>query len=202
MSRNQEITVYADEIIKDIISNLSPLPNILMKAERLAILLNNQTLANQFRSWAKDAEYKVFEIGAYTTEMEAAKDPDVSIHSSNPNQYVMSRPGNQLERTALRKNVRQAQSALAAYRTEAHAYALSIYTKWQFGNIAESVFEKKRQRTDPILQEIFPDFHERIKSIEENLLSDKDEHWKNAVVSCRTLLMDLADTLNPTILIG
>lgn len=196
-SKNEEITSLASEIMNDILTSQTPLHNTLMKTSRLAYMLKLDQQAEKIKGWAKDAEYKIFEINAYQTEMTAAKDPDVSVSSANPNQHVMAGHGNSIERMKLRTDVRIAQSALAAYRTEAFAFALDVYTKWQLGNIAESIFEKKRKRTDPVLIKIFPDYNERIKSIEDNLQSKRPEDWKNSVVSCRTLLMDLADVLNP-----
>jgi hypothetical protein len=47
------------------------------------------------------------------------------------------------------------------------------------------------------LREIFPDINQRLNSIEQNINSDNPEDWKNSVVSCRTLLVDIADILNP-----
>lgn len=86
---------------------------------------------------------------------------------------------------------------LSYYRAETYNFVLNIYTKSQFGNIAESIFEKKRMKADTNLRKIFPDINQRLNSIEQNIKSDNPEDWKNSVISCRTLLMEIADILNP-----
>lgn len=57
--------------------------------------------------------------------------------------------------------------------------------------------EKITAQLEPILREIFPDINQRLNSIEQNIKSDNPEDWKNVVTSCGTLLMDIADILNP-----
>ena len=67
----------------------------------------------------------------------------------------------------------------------------------KFGNIAESIFERKRRKIEPVLREIFPDVEQRLNSIEQNIRSTNAEDWKSAFVSCRTLFIDIADVINP-----
>lgn len=197
MKKNEEITVLANEIMIDITNNRLPLHTILLKTSRLSLLLDMPDNVKVFNSWAKYAEQNQFIIETFNKSMEAAQDRDVSISSANPEQYVWNPAGNFLERDNLRKESRTIVGYLAHYRTETYNFALGIYTKWQFGNIAETIFERKRHHAEPILREIFPDINQRLNSIEQNIKSDNVEDWKNAVASCRTLLMDIADILNP-----
>lgn len=74
---------------------------------------------------------------------------------------------------------------------------MNIHAKWKFGSIAEGIFDKKRVRAEIVLQRIFPGINSRLLSIEQNINSHNNEDWKNAVASCRTLIMDIANILNP-----
>lgn len=197
MNKNEEITQLAEEIMIDITNDRIPLHSILLKASRLSLLLDIPDNVTLFKNWAKYAEQNSFVVETFKSNIEAAQDKPISLASANPDQYLHAPWGNFLERDGIRKKAEQVIGYLANYRTETYNFALGIYNKWRFGNLAENIFEKKRKRTEPILQNIFPDINQRLNSIEQNLISDNSEDWKNAVVSCRALLMDLADILNP-----
>lgn len=181
----------------DITDNRIPLHNALLKCSRLSLLVDISQNVNLFQDWAKYAESNAFVIGSFNVSMEAAKDPDLSLSSANPNQVVSKGFGNSFERTGLRDHARNVVSHMANYRSQAYGFVSGIYQKWQFGNIAQSIFEMKRSGTEGTLRTIFPDADERLNSIDQNLRGSSIEDWKNAVVSCRTLLMDLADLLLP-----
>lgn len=132
-------------------------------------------------------------IGGLT---EAARDPNNSYAGSNT---YYSPPSNKLERTQITQQVASSSRTLAMYRAQTYNFAMNVYTRWQFGNIAENIFEKKRKRIEPVLPEIVSDIQARLNSIEQNLRSDNAEDWKSAVSSCRALLMDVADNLAPPV---
>lgn len=199
MKRNEEILNLAEEIMLDITNSRIPLHSVLLKGSRLSLLLDMPKNVTLFKEWAKFAEQNSFVIETYKSTIEAAKDHDVSIASANPEQYVFNPIGNNIERAGIRNEAKQVVGYLANYRTETYNFALDIYTKWRFGSVAENIFEKKRNRTEPVLREIFPDANQRLNAIEQNIISDNPENWKNAVSSCRTLFMDIADILNPAV---
>jgi len=180
----------------DFENNKIPLPNILLKTAKLSALLGIDYNVNLFKGWAKDAEHKIFTIGSFQSNIEAAKDPDVSLKSSNPYQSV-HHFNNYQERLGIRNTTDVAQSALAAYRTEAYQFVMNTYNQLSFGEVVEGIFDKKRAKVEATLIKIFPDYKDRLKSIESNLRSNNAEDWKSAVVSCRSLLMELADLINP-----
>lgn len=197
MKRNEEITVLSEGIMLDIVNSRIPLHNALLKAARLSFLLDIPANVKLFKEWAQYAEQNLFVIETFNANIQSAQDHDVSISSANPNQYVYNPWGNTTERNAIRTEAKQIVTYIAKYRTETYDFASGIYTKWQLGNIAESIFEKKRKKIEPILREIFPDVELRLNSIEQNVLSVNPEDWKNAATSCRTLFIDIADVLNP-----
>jgi hypothetical protein len=197
MTRNEEITALAEEIMLDITNNRIPLHSALLKASRLSLLIDMPKNVDLFKEWAKYAEQNSFVVETYKSTIESAKDRDVAISSANPHQIVYNSMGNFLERNGIRSEAKNVVGYLAKYRTEAYNFASQVFTKWRFGNVAESVFEKKRKRVEPILREIFPDADQRLNSIEQNIASHNSEDWKNAVISCRTLFMDIADIFSP-----
>jgi hypothetical protein len=179
VNKNQEILSLAEEIMLDITNNRIHLYNILLKASRLSLLIDLPDNVKFFKEWAKYAEQNQFIQDTFQINMQAATSANV------------------FERNNLRTVSQQMTQFIAHYRTETYDFALGIYTKWKFGNIAETVFEKKRKKVQPILLKVFPDINQRFNSIEQNLNSANGEDWKNAITSCRTLLMDIADLLNP-----
>ena len=182
----------------DLTDNRLPLYNVLLKASRLGLLLDMPKNVQLFKTWSKDAEKNMFVTENFRINMEAAKDASRSYVEAAPDPLRISpQMSNTLERIGLRNNATNVVGTLAHYRSETFNFASGVYSRYQFGNIAESVFQRKRGRTEPALREIFPDIGDRLNSVEQNILSDNPEDWKNAVSSCRALLMDIADILNP-----
>jgi hypothetical protein len=205
MNRNGEIIQLSKEMMLDITEGRIPLCIVLLKGSRLSSLLDMPESDDWFKRAAKYAEANQFVVENFRTSLEAAKDPNVSVSSANPNEWVNGTSfgggikGNIAERNYLRNEANKVIGYLANYRTEAYAFASKINQNWQFGNIAETIFEKKRKNVEPVLQKLFPDTDQRLNSIEQNLRSQNPEDWKNAVGSCRALIMDIADLLNPPI---
>lgn len=202
MKRNDEILQLSEEIMLDITEGRLPLYVILLKASRLSLLLDMPKNVDVFKEWAKYAEQNQFIVDTFRSNIESAKDPDVSVTSANPNEFVNGRfggdnNGNTWERNNLRTEANKIVGFLARYRSETYNFVSGVNNNWQFGNIAQTIFEKKRKRVEPVLERIFPDTSQRLNSIEQNLQSSNSEDWKNAVSSCRALLMDIADLLNP-----
>src|SRR3972149_10312592 len=198
MGKNEEITQLSDEIMQDLTSGVIPLHSALLKAARLSLLVDIPKNVQLFKDWAKYAEENSFVISSFNTSMEAAKDPNISVSSANEYERVTAGiSSNIFERTGLRTQAQKVANNSAFYRAEAYNFALNIYTTWKFGNIAQNIFEKKREKSERVLSKIFPDINQRMNSIAQNLNSGNQEDWKNAVFSCRTLLMDIADILHP-----
>ncbi|MFH0770767.1 MAG: hypothetical protein V1926_05350 [Candidatus Peregrinibacteria bacterium] len=197
MKRNAEITELANSIMLDITENRSSLHLIMLKSSRLSKLLDEADWTKWFIENAKIAENADFAVGSFAASIDAARDHSVAVSSSNPSQYVYTPIGNFAERNNIKAAAALSVNKLSELRSATYTYASNIYAKWQFGNIAESIFERKRASAEQVLKSVFKDANERLNSIEQNLRSINPEDWKNAINSCRTLLMDLADVLNP-----
>lgn len=197
MNRNDEILSLSQEILVDITDGRVPLHNALLKASRLSLLVDLPANVPLFQGWASNAEQSQFILDAYKENIAAAKDSDSFISSANPSQFVAHNYGNGIERDKIRREAENRSQVLAKYRAKTYDFVLSIYNKSAFGHVAQSIFEKKRARAEQTLQQVYPDTSKTLNSIEQNLRSANPEDWKNAVVSCRTLLMDIADIVAP-----
>lgn len=136
-------------------------------------------------------------IEAQKIRLSAAKDPDVSISSSNPNQYVFNPKGNTVERNDIVKNIKDTQNLLQKVKGRLYNYILAIYNKLTYGNIVEDTFTKSRLIVNDKLSTICPKAIEKFVAVYDNMDSDNPENWANAVHSCRRILLDLADALYP-----
>ncbi len=194
MKRNEEITNLAYEIMLDISEQKSPLHISMLKASRLSLLLDMPDNVKIFQGQSEDAESMEFNVGSFANQMEAARDPNTSY--GGPSKFYIP-PTNRLERAQIAGGAGANARTLAMYRAQTYNFAMNVYARWQFGNIAESIFELKRKRIEPVLPEMVTDIQSRLNSIEQNLRSNNSEDWKNAVSSCRALLMDVANNLMP-----
>lgn len=129
--------------------------------------------------------------------LQAAQDRDVSVSSSNPNQYVTPPSGNVNERIAIRRNIAEASERLASRRALIHGYATRRYYELKFSGVAQNVFSAVREAVDGKIGETVPDAVQKFASVHDNLRSANPEDWSNAVHSCRRILQDLADALFP-----
>ncbi len=128
---------------------------------------------------------------------DAAKDPDISIASANPNQMVFPPQGNYNERQGLRNQATLASRRLATRRSFIHNYTYKIHYQLKFSGFASEVFSRIRDRVDTSIAELLPDAVKRLASVYENLRSQNPEDWSNAAHSCRRILRDLADAVFP-----
>ncbi|HEX6711597.1 MAG TPA: hypothetical protein VF068_14805 [Rubrobacter sp.] len=131
------------------------------------------------------------------TSLAAARDPDVSLTSANPNQYVHGPIGNQSERQGARALISTASQRLASRRAFVHDYTLRKHYELKLSDIADDVFTRTRDRVDSAIGESVPDSIQRLSAVYENLQSENPEDWSNAVHSCRRILQDLADAVFP-----
>lgn len=127
----------------------------------------------------------------------AAKDPDVSLASANPNQFVSSSAGNRIERVQTRTRIATSSKRLASRRAFLHEYVSRKHYELKFSGIADDVFNRTRERVDKIVGVAIPDAVQRFSAVYDNLQSENPEDWSNAVHSCRRILQDLADAVFP-----
>lgn len=88
MKKNEKILQLSEEILIDITNDRLPLHNILLKAAYLSQLLEMTKNVTIFKGWAKLSEQNSSVMQSFESNIAAAKDPNVSITSSNPQQYI------------------------------------------------------------------------------------------------------------------
>jgi len=129
--------------------------------------------------------------------LSSAKDPDVSVSSSNPAQMVIPPHNNAQERNVITQNSIEIVELLSSRRSIIYDYASRVYYQLKYSAISDDIFSKTRSRVDKLISEIIPESVKRFDSVYENLKSENPEDWSNAVHSCRRILHDLADKLSP-----
>ncbi len=131
------------------------------------------------------------------TSLVAARDPDISLSSANPNQYVSAGIVNRFERDAIRSNATGQAKRLASRKNFLYQYTLQKYYELRFSGIADDIFTRTRSKVDQRIGELIPDSVQKFTAVYENLQSENSENWSNAVHSCRRILQDLADVIYP-----
>lgn len=137
------------------------------------------------------------ELDLSRLRIDAARDPDVSVSSSNPSQYVAPPMSNLLERNAAHDKAIAAGKRLSERRAFVYAYAANRRYELQLSDLAQDIFGSVRSRVDLHLGDILPDAPERITAIHGNIESSNPEDWANAVHGCRRLLQAVADAIYP-----
>lgn len=129
--------------------------------------------------------------------MKAAFDPNISITSANPNQYVNTHSTNNSERGRITNDVKTATGKIIKVKGKIYNYILKIYYSINYGETVEDIFKKSKLYVDNALKEICPEAISKFNSVYENLRKESDEDWSNAVHSCRRILQEVADNLYP-----
>ena len=129
--------------------------------------------------------------------LEAAKDPNVSVSSANPNQMVWNPVGNKFERDTIRQQLAKAQKELSKRKSFIYTYVLHKHYELKYSGIADDIFSRIRERVDSSIGSHVPDAAQKLAAVYESLSSDNPENWANAVHSCRRILQDLADATFP-----
>ncbi|MCX6750455.1 MAG: hypothetical protein NTZ83_03285, partial [Candidatus Pacearchaeota archaeon] len=128
--------------------------------------------------------------------MEVAYDPNISV-SSQSTYYPVLPPGNAEERNTLSNIISERTKVIEKVRARIYEYILNVNYEFKFGKITEEIFTKRRNYVDRVLKDVCPKAVQKFISAYENLESGNDEDWANAVHSCRRILKEVADKLNP-----
>lgn len=144
-------------------------------------------------------------VGSLETEIESLKenlriayDPNISISSANPNQYVI--PGstsNSGERRTLRNRIQKLSQLLDERRGFLYEYVSTKNYELKYSKITSDIFSRTRNNVDSKIGNLIPLSVQKFASVYENLNSDNTEDWSNAVHSCRRILQDTADVIYP-----
>lgn len=133
---------------------------------------------------------------AAKARMEVAYDRNISL-SSHSQYSQIAPPGNVVERNSIATLIRDNTEKIEKVKSRLYEYAFNVNYELKFGEITEDIFTRKRKNVDIILKDICPEAIQKFISVYENLKSDNDEDWANAVHTCRRILKDVADVLYP-----
>lgn len=169
--------------------------------------LNQKAKRTYFEKDEKDElkEYaKLKSIEQYESELTSAKDSlqmttdaNVSITSSNPKQYVHAPSGNASERRGLRNTISKRAELISSRKSFIYDYVLEKNYELKYAKFNSDIFSRTQLKVDTVMGELLPNTIKKFTSAYENLLSENNEDWSNAVHSCRRILQDLADEIYP-----
>jgi hypothetical protein len=164
-----------------------------------AAMRSNRVGLFQGNPWAYTAPLGQLEarIQAGLAQIEAASDPDISLSSSNPNQFLAPAVGNANERGSMRNFIGDQRALLDKVIGALHTYVAARYQELRFGTAVETAFEVVRREVDERIGSLIPDALPKVSAAFENAASNNPEQWANAAAGCRRLLMAAADALRP-----
>ncbi len=141
----------------------------------------------------------VMEINIETLkiQLQVAQDPDVSIQSANPQQYVSAGLGNKGERQKIQLEIFKSADKLAKQKSFIHQYVLQKNLELKFSDISSDIFSRIRGKVDAQIGTHVPDAIQEFSAIYENLRSQNPTDWANAAHGCRRILQALADAVFP-----
>jgi hypothetical protein len=137
------------------------------------------------------------EVKMAPVALDAARDPNISISSSNPYQSVPVPQGHGIERHIIKASAATASKRLSERRALIYGYVLRKHYELKFSGIADDVFSRIRERVDSAIGKTVPTAVKKIAAVYDNLKSENAEDWANAVHGCRRILQDLADAVFP-----
>ncbi|MEH4622943.1 hypothetical protein PO369_04995 [Phytobacter diazotrophicus] len=170
------------------------------KAERVKSTLEGSGTEKKEieRASTKSISATLLNLDALNESLKVAYDPNISLTSANPNQYVgLGNSGNSLERQGLRKSIKTESDFISERLAFIYNYVSTKNYELKFSNISSDIFSRTRSYVDASIGNLIPQAVQKFSSVYDNLKSDNAEDWSNAVHSCRRILQDLADAIFP-----
>ena len=136
--------------------------------------------------------------------LEKSGDPDVSISFSGSLQHIaLMRKSdsilhkNTLERGVLSREIIEMSDRLSKRVDFIYSYVSKKFHKLSFEKEVYSILSDLADSIKNTVSDIIPEGGKKITSVLENLKSDNSQDWKNVLVTCRNLLKETAETLEP-----
>ena len=206
----------AADILEDIELSRADLNVVVLKALRLARLLNDfeseQILIWESIGYPTHNSNEAFAAGrkagrAYFIKTTGPiKGSTEVIYEESVESLTLELESERLildnaERLSTKSNaiiaMKLAGERLAQRRAFIYDYVSRKHYEIKFSNIVGGIFERLRSSVDASIGEIVPDAVRKLSSVSDNLNSDNPEDWANAAHSCRRLIQELADALFP-----
>jgi hypothetical protein len=136
-------------------------------------------------------------LASLKLRLQSASDPNISLSSANPLQYVGPPLGNANERGYAVRDITTYAQRIEKVRGAIYKYVLNIYNKLKYGVVIEDIFTNSCIAVNEKLSKICPEAISKFVSVYNNIDSGNSEDWANAVHSCRRIIKDVADRLYP-----
>ena len=130
-------------------------------------------------------------------ELMVSSDPNISLSSSNPNQYLMSPLWNNWRRIALHDQIVEYTEKLSKIRHSLYRYVRDKHHELKYSDVVYDIFWRLKDNTIAQIRMIYPQLNEILSSISDNLNSEKATDWSNAVHNCRRAIYELSNNLYP-----
>lgn len=130
-------------------------------------------------------------------ELSVAIDPNVSISSANPSQYIMHPIWNWVRRIKLNDEIVDFSEKLSKIKHSIYKYVLDKNYELKYWNSVYNIFDNLHKFTLQKIETINKDSLKILSSIYDNLNSSNPIDWTNAVHNCRRVLHDISDILSP-----
>lgn len=211
----KEALELSETLLTEIEMSTSTLSNIALKAGRVARLVGQfdqqqimQYEASGYPSSPKGLSSETWRLAeiagriySKTVENETKKyarlEPIEQAEAEIKVAMNLSPNAHAWERTKSADLIKEKTKFVASRRAYIYGFISSIYYELKFSAVASDVFDRTRVKVDGKILEIIPDAVKRFSAVYDNLLSENDEDWSNAVHSCRRILQDTADALYP-----
>jgi len=118
---------------------------------------------------------------------------EVVITNKERLKYCMNIP----ERERVTTSINAATSAISKSKNYIYQYVLEKNIEIKFSQLAQDVFSSVRDKVDELIDKNFHESINKLSAIYNNLQSNNNEDWSNAVHSCRRVLQDLSDVVFP-----
>lgn len=170
--------------------------------EDVAILYSNA------RVWPngnlKDSVYYLDHIDTLKTmietlkiRMQSAKDRDVYISSSAPDQWVHPPAGNMLERNSILKDIRIFEGIRSRIKGRLYDFVLSTSQALNFSEITIEIFSKIKKIVEIKLKKIAPKTLTELMTAYGHVNSSNHPDWSNVASGCRRIIIQIADVVYP-----
>ncbi|MGE7751729.1 hypothetical protein [Lysinibacillus fusiformis] len=135
-------------------------------------------------------------VNAAMARMDVSYDRNVSISTHSTFSPPIP-PSNANERTSIARLIKNNTEKIEKVKSRLYEYVINVNYELKFGEITEDIFTRKRKAVDTALKDISPEAIQKFISVYENLKSNNDEDWANAVHTCRRIIKEVADDLYP-----
>jgi len=222
MKADEDLLKLTEEILGNIELQQIPLHNILLKCLRLARIANDvdalEWLNQEINGFERDTENKLTSKAFKSMDRSNRKYFKFdSKENKTKSSYIVESIGslektitaleqrlklnneniNVWERKGCTQNIAEYTNCLEKIKGALYNYVLNFNFDLKYSNITESIFEAKRLFVDKKLKDICPESVKKFVSIYNNLRSENNEDWANAVHSCRRIIKDLSDSVYP-----